>query len=290
MVGQHPERRRIDFLTVLAVSLARPTPGRYGYDPTTSSTFAMSGRNRSVWKLFVTPCSTAAMRSRPAPVSTDGLGSGTSVPSACRSNCMKTRFQISRKRSRLGALNKGVERKILDIQIGPLTAGVGRECPVGGQLGEVHIDLRTRTTRPGIGHLPEVVLGAQPVDAAFGHTGHFLPELTGFVVFVEDRDTQMLPRNLQIFGDELPREPDRIALEVVAEGKIAQHLEERVVTRGVADLLEVVVLPTGPHTLLRRGSSPLAVGRFLHPEKDFLELHHPRVDEQQGGVVGWHQR
>ncbi len=40
----------------------------------------------------------AAMRSRPAPVSTDGFGSGVSVPSAERSNCMNTRFQISRKR------------------------------------------------------------------------------------------------------------------------------------------------------------------------------------------------
>jgi hypothetical protein len=42
---------------------------------------------------------TAAMRSSPMPVSTDGFGSGTSVPSAERSYCMKTRFQISTYRS-----------------------------------------------------------------------------------------------------------------------------------------------------------------------------------------------
>jgi hypothetical protein len=35
------------------------------------------------------------MRSRPIPVSIDGAGSGVSVPSAVRSNSMKTLFQIS---------------------------------------------------------------------------------------------------------------------------------------------------------------------------------------------------
>ena len=38
---------------------------------------------------------TAAMRSRPMPVSTEGFGSGVSLPSAERSYCMNTRFQIS---------------------------------------------------------------------------------------------------------------------------------------------------------------------------------------------------
>lgn len=42
-----------------------------------------------------TCCSTAAIRSRPIPVSTDGFGSGSIVPSAWRLNCMKTMFQIS---------------------------------------------------------------------------------------------------------------------------------------------------------------------------------------------------
>ena len=40
------------------------------------------------------------MRSRPAPVSMDGLGSGMSGASfSLRSNCMNTRFQISSHRS-----------------------------------------------------------------------------------------------------------------------------------------------------------------------------------------------
>jgi hypothetical protein len=60
----------------------------------------------------------------------------------------------------------------------------------------------------------------------------------------------MLPGDLQLTGDELPREADRVALEVVAEREVAEHFEERVVARGVPDLLEIVVLAAGPHTLL----------------------------------------
>ena len=39
------------------------------------------------------------MRSRPMPVSIEGRGSGTRVPGATWSYCMKTRFQNSRNRS-----------------------------------------------------------------------------------------------------------------------------------------------------------------------------------------------
>ena len=55
----------------------------------------MSGSNKSVSKLLIFPCKTAASRSRPVPVSTEGLGRGFSLPLVSRLNCMKTRFQIS---------------------------------------------------------------------------------------------------------------------------------------------------------------------------------------------------
>jgi len=42
---------------------------------------------------------TAAIRSSPMPVSMEGLGRAIRSPSACWSNCMKTRFQISTNRS-----------------------------------------------------------------------------------------------------------------------------------------------------------------------------------------------
>ena len=93
---------------------------------------------------------------------------------------------------------------------------------------------------------------------------------------------------LERAGEELPGEADRLALEVVAEAEVAEHLEERVVARGVADVLEVVVLAAGAHAALRaRGAR---VGALLRAEEDVLELDHAGVGEQQRRVVARHQR
>src|ERR1044072_2124833 len=93
----------------------------------------------------------------------------------------------------------------------------------------------------------------------------------------------------QLFGDELPRELDRVALEVIAKRKVAQHLEERVMPRGVAPLLEVVALPARPHTLLTRRRAPSA-RRQLLAEENALELDHSGIREQQRRVVRGHER
>jgi hypothetical protein len=45
------------------------------------------------------------------------------------------------------------------------------------------------------------------------------------------------------------------SLEIVAEGEVAEHLEEGVVAGGVADIVEVVVLAAGAHAFLRRGGA-----------------------------------
>ena len=61
-------------------------------------------------------------------------------------------------------------------------------------------------------------------------------------------------RQAELLGDQRPGQLDRLVLlEIVAEGEIAEHLEEGVVARGVADIVEVVVLAAGAHALLRRG-------------------------------------
>ena len=95
----------------------------------------------------------------------------------------------------------------------------------------------------------------------------------------------MLARNLQFLGNELPRKPNGVGLEVIPKREIAEHLEERVMACGVANLFEIVVLATCAHHFLRRRCAPLAVRRFLHAEEHFLELHHAGVREQQRRVV-----
>src|SRR5205823_5275015 len=83
------------------------------------------------------------------------------------------------------------------------------------------------------------VLVAQSEDARLGDPGNLTPQPPGFVVAVVHRD-------VQAFGSDaepvLPRHPlpgilDRLLLEVVPEGEIPQHLEERVVAGRMADLL-----------------------------------------------------
>src|SRR6185295_16845490 len=86
----------------------------------------------------------------------------------------------------------------------------------------------------------------------------------------------------------LPGVLDRLLLEVVPKGEVAEHLEEGVVARGVAHLLQVVVLAAGADALLA-GDGPLIIAAF-QPLKHTLELHHARVREQQRRVVGRHKR
>ena len=108
------------------------------------------------------------------------------------------------------------------------------------------------------------------------------------VVVGVDGDQQLLGRKRELLGDQRPGQLDRALLEVVAEREVAEHLEEGVVARGVADVVQVVVLAAGAHALLRRGRPRR--GRLLGAGEDVLERHHAGVDEKQAGVVLRHQR
>ena len=95
-------------------------------------------------------------------------------------------------------------------------------------------------------------------------------------------------RQAEFLGDQVPGELDRQRLEIVAEREVAEHLEERVMARGVADVVEVVVLAAGAHAFLRRDGA--VVGPPLDAGEDVLELHHPGVGEHQRRIVARHQR
>src|SRR5919106_2584048 len=152
-------------------------------------------------------------------------------------------------------------------------------------------DLAARAARAGVGHLPEIVrlvllsagLVADANDALARNADHLGPELEGLVVGLVHRGPEALGSETIDVREELPGEADRVLLEVVAEGEIAQHLEERMVARGIADVLEVVVLAAGAQASLRGGRA--AVGTLLLAEEHVLELHHARVDEEERRVV-----
>ena len=76
-------------------------------------------------------------------------------------------------------------------------------------------------------------------------------------------------------------------LEIIAEGKIAQHFKKRVMAGGISNIFEVVMLASGADTFLGRHRTNIFA--FLVAGEDILELHHARIGEQQGRVVLRHQ-
>ncbi len=107
---------------------------------------------------------------------------------------------------------------------------------------------------------------------------------------LEDGDVEFVFVDCEpvIRSDEFPSVGNRILLEIVAERKIAQHLEKRVVTIGEADVFEIVMFAAGTHAFLR-GCGALVVAGF-EAEEDVLELVHARVGEEQRGIVGRNER
>jgi hypothetical protein len=93
----------------------------------------------------------------------------------------------------------------------------------------------------------------------------------------------------KLLGDQVPGVVDRLLLEIVAKGKIAQHLKEGVVARGVADIVQIIVLAAGAHAFLRGGSTR-RIARFSRPGEHVLELHHAGIGEHQRRVVARHER
>src|SRR3977135_1910581 len=149
-------------------------------------------------------------------------------------------------------------------------------------------NLRAWTAGTGVAHGPEIVGAGDAHDLVVRQAGDLLPQIEGLIVVDVDRHHQAVDRDAELLGDQVPGELDRAILEIVAEGKIPQHLEKRMMAGGVADIVEVVVLAAGAHAFLRRGGA--RIGTLLDAGEDILELHHAGVGEHQGRVVARHQR
>ena len=152
----------------------------------------------------------------------------------------------------------------------------------------VVVNLRAGAAGSGIGHLPEVVLVAESQHSLDGNRRQFRPELGRLVVGMVHRRPEAIRLQAQLLCDEFPGEADRVALEIVPEREIAEHLEERVVPSSPPDLLEVVLLSTHAKALLR-GDRPCRRS-LLFAHENALELYHARVGEQQSGIVLRHER
>ena len=144
------------------------------------------------------------------------------------------------------------EHQIPDLHIA-VTVLFRRTGWAAGNLRAVIVeDLGARAARPCLSHRPEVRLLAHARAAAGADADLFGPNPRGLVVLAVDRHPKPILRYAERPGDEIPREMNRLALEVVAEAEIAEHLEERVMPRRITDILEVVVLAARPHAALGR--------------------------------------
>ena len=133
---------------------------------------SMSGCIRSVSQTASTPWSRQRMRSRPAPVSIDGLGSG-----------------VRRAVGRLVVLHEDQVPELHE----PVAVRVVERAAVGAERrAAVDVDLGARTARAGVAHLPEVVLVAEPLDAVHRHADLLVPDGLGLVVALVDGDPQAI--------------------------------------------------------------------------------------------------
>ena len=192
-------------------------------------------------------------------------------PSGRWSNSMNTRFQISSQR-------------------GHVSLWSGMQCgPSENCVAAVEVDLAARPAGPGLGHPPEVLVVAGVDVAPLRHplrrqADLVAPDVPGDLVVGVGRRGQPLRRDAEVLRQEAPRPEDRVALEVVAEAPVAEHLEERVMPRRPADLLEVVVLAGDAQDALVVDRA--VVGALLGAGEDVLELDHAGVREEERLVAG----
>src|SRR5205085_4735511 len=134
---------------------------------------------------------------------------------------------------------------------------VARAVLVAAEVGApVVVELGARPARTRRSGLPEVVRAAEVDDPIVRHPDR-VPALDGLLirpepellVAAEDRHPDALRIEPEVARGQLPGELDRLLLEVVAEGEVAQHLEEGQVSSRLPDLLDV------------RGSEALLAGR-----------------------------
>jgi hypothetical protein len=179
------------------------------------------------------------------------------------------------------------EDEVPDFQVAlAVDGGPARLAVVGAA---VVVDLRARPARAGDAHRPEVLLHPEALDALGGHAHDPVPDVGRLVVVEVDRDPQLgfLEPETALghgLGDQLPRQRNGQLLEIVTEGEVAAHLEERSVPRGLADLVDI----DGADDLLhaRRARER----RRRDAQEVRLERHHPGVDQQQRRVVGDQRR
>ena len=167
------------------------------------------------------------------------------------------------------------EHQVPDLHVSLVVDGGATRFAVLGSL--VEEDLGGLSRRAGDAHLPEV-FSIQTLDALRWHADPVDPDAGRLVVGDVHRVPQPLGIDPVALGDELVCPGNGLLLEIVAEGEVAEHLEERQMPLRGPDDVDVA----GPAYLLH-GNRPW-VGRRLLPEHVGLELDHPGTGDEQSRI------
>ena len=179
------------------------------------------------------------------------------------------------------------EHEVPDLQVPRV---VDRRAAIGAVGGAaVEEDLRVGAARARLARVPVVVRAAQSLDPRGGEPDDVAPDAVGLVVRLVDRDPEVLLVEAEAAvcrggREQLPGVLDRAALEVVAERPVAEHLEERAVPRGPADLLDVV----GPDALLHVGDPRMGRRDDAREVRD--EGHHACHREHERWIIAHERR
>ena len=177
-----------------------------------------------------------------------------------------------------------VKHQVPHLEVAVATRVDGTAHGLGAVFGAaVVVPLGARTRRAGLARVPEVFLARQTHDVLGVHADLLRQHVESLVVLIpqghpEAITIQAVHALVARAGQQLPRVVDRTFLEVIAEGEVAVHLEERAVTGRLADVVDVV---RADALLNRRGTRPR---RGLNARDVGDERNHARDREQNRGL------
>ncbi len=156
----------------------------------------------------------------------------------------------------------------------------------------VEVELRAGTAGPGWAGLPEVLRTRAQHDPLSRNTDGepaldrlLVGPETELLVAFEHGHPDVGVDEPETLSRQLPRVVDGLALEVVAEREVAEHLEECEVASGVADVVDV----DRPEDLLA-ARQPRRGWCLLAQEIGLQRVHAGDRQKSRGVVRGWHER
>ena len=144
------------------------------------------------------------------------------------------------------------EHQVPDLDIASAVTGKSAMgvAYLAGLRAEVIVDFGAGTARSGLSHLPEIVLLVEPDNPLASDARSGCPQIGCFVIFAKDGYPELVRRQLEFLYQERLREVDRFVFEVIAEGEVPEHFEKRLMTAGMAHVVQIIVFTAGTNTLL----------------------------------------